>query len=122
MDWNEVKEKILIFGIEDYVFADMFVSIVSELNAKDNIHNTFSILHELLRERLIDIFLFKKGKNEIIDIIKFSFNEEKDIVQLIKKIDEEWKLFNYDLPEPNQLFWVTTTDKGIEVVNNLDDL
>ncbi|WP_448606644.1 hypothetical protein [Paenimyroides ceti] len=121
MNWKDIKEKILIFGEEDYVFADMFVAIVNELNTKEkkNVHDdTLNMLYELLRDRLVDVFILRKEKKEIIDIIKYNINDEKDIIQLLKTIKDEWKLFNYDLPQPNQLFWVTTTDKGIGLIDN----
>lgn len=121
MNWKDIKEKILIFGEEDYVFADMFVAIVNELNTKEkkNVHDdTLNMLYELLRDRLVDVFILRKEKKEIIDIIKYNINDEKDIIQLLNTINEEWKLFNYDLPQPNQLFWVTTTDKGIGLIDN----
>ncbi|SUX48469.1 hypothetical protein [Chryseobacterium indoltheticum] len=30
MHWKNIKDKVLIFGEDDYVFADMFVSIINE--------------------------------------------------------------------------------------------
>lgn len=30
MLWKDVKDKILVFGEDDYVFADMFISIIKE--------------------------------------------------------------------------------------------
>lgn len=68
MNWKDIKEKILIFGEEDYVFADMFVAIVNELNTKEkkNVHDdTLTMLYELLRDRLVDVFILRKEKKKL---------------------------------------------------------
>ena len=121
--WSYIKDKIIVFGENDYVFADMFISIISEF---ENINNnddlkiyTFKMLNELMSENLIDAFTLK---NEIIDNeffivnILYKYENKIDIENFIKSIDNEWALLNYNLPEPNQLFWITTNEKGKQLI------
>lgn len=111
MNWNYVKDKILVFGKDDYVFSDMFISIVGEfddvLNNDDRILFCYEMLRELMSENLIDIFLLDKK-----ELIPFKFNCLEDINQFVNTIDREWKILNYEFPNPNQLFWITTNSKG----------
>lgn len=122
MNSNKVIDKILIFGEDDYVFADMFIAIVSELNDSTSntsvVENTFSILEKLLKEGLINIFILRHEKGKLVDVIKYKIINEGDIALLIENINRQWKQFNYNLPEPDQLFWITTTDKGLEKIKS----
>lgn len=114
MEWNYSKDKILVWGEDDYVFADAFVSIISEFNS-DNDHlivNTFSMLRELISEELISVYILKTQKEEIIELINYHFNDPEDIEEFIKSVNKEWSQINYKLPQPNQLFWISTNEKG----------
>lgn len=122
MNSNKVIDKILIFGEDDYVFADMFIAIVSELNDSTSntsvVENTFSILEKLLKEGLINIFILRHEKGKLVDVIKYKIINEGDIALLLEDINRQWKQFDYNLPEPDQLFWITTTDKGLEKIKS----
>ncbi len=117
--WSHIKDKIIVFGEDDYVFAAMFISIMSEFENISNNNDlkiyTFKMLNELMNENLIDVFTLK---NEIIDNKIFvdktlyKYENKIDIENFIKNIDNEWALLNYNFPEPNQLFWITTNKKG----------
>ena len=114
MEWNYIKDKILVWGEDDYVFADAFVSIISEFNSDNDhlIRNTFSMLRELISEELISVYILKTQKEEIIELINYHFNDPEDIEEFIKGVNKEWSQINYKLPQPNQLFWISTNEKG----------
>ncbi|MCX8531950.1 hypothetical protein [Chryseobacterium luquanense] len=111
-DWEEIKKKILLFGEDDYVFADMFISIVNEY---ENIHNiedlkiyAMAMLNELMESNLIKIFLLKKDEKNILINEEYSFKTPEQKKDLIKIIDERWKALQYRLPNPDEIFWVTS--------------
>ena len=118
MNWNEIKNKILIFGEDDYIFADMFISIVGEIDSEKNnlIKNTFLMLKELIDDKLVEIYILNIKNNEIKDLIKYEIKCEEDVSKLIHIIDSEWQKINYQFPKPNQLFWATTTEKGCDLI------
>ena len=118
MDWKYLKDKILVFGVDDYVFADMFISIISE-NEDNKIENLkiaiFKMLQELMNENLIDVFVLENKvymNKTVVDNIFYKYETEQDIENFVRKVDREWALINYQLPRPNELFWITTNEKG----------
>ena len=54
MNWESIKDKILIFGEDDYIFANMFISIINEYEKVQNLEDlkffTYSMLTELMDE------------------------------------------------------------------------
>ena len=110
-DWDEIKKKILSFGEDDYVFADMFVLIINEYeNVRTNEDlriYTIGMLDELMENKLIKIYLLRKDENNILinEESKYDTFEQKD--KLIKIIDESWKALEYRIPNPDELFWIT---------------
>lgn len=126
MSWEKLKDKILVFGENDYVFADMFISILLE-NQNNNISVEdikillFKMLNELMNEKLINVFILKNeeknGKKMVINI-SYSYKNINDIENFIGIIDKEWVLLNYKFPKPNELFWVTTSEKGKSIIKN----
>ena len=118
MNWEYLKDKILVFAEDDYVFADMFISILSEYE-NDKIEDikisTFKMLQELMNENLIDVFILENKlhkKKKVLDNIFYKYETKQDIENFIKKIDKEWEFINYRLPEPNELFLIATNEKG----------
>lgn len=111
MDWNYIKDKILVFGEDDYIFADMMISILDEFDSVVNKESkkifTLKMLHELMQEKLIDVFYVTE-----IEFEPYNYDSEDDILKFINKIDLRWSKLNYELPLPNELFWATTTQKG----------
>ncbi|WP_291287870.1 hypothetical protein [Flavobacterium sp.] len=111
MDWNYIKDKILVFGEDDYIFADMMISILDEfdsvVNKKSKRVFTLKMLHELMQEKLIDVFYVTETEFE-----SYNYDSEDDILNFISEIDLRWSKLNYELPLPNELFWATTTQKG----------
>ncbi len=112
MNWERIKDKILIFGEDDYIFADMFISIINEYEKVQNFEDlkffTYSMLTELMDEKLIKIYVPKIDKGNIIQIIEYICNDKKSELEIIKIIDNEWKYIDYKIPQPNELFWITT--------------
>lgn len=95
MNWERIKDKILIFGEDDYIFADMFTSIINEYEKVQNLEDlkffTYSMLTELMDEKLIKIYVPKIDKGNIIQIIEYICNDKKSELEIIKIIDNEWK-------------------------------
>ena len=120
MNWKYLKDKILVFGEDDYIFSDMFISIVSDyegcFNDGDKMLYTYKMLREIMSEYLVDVFIVKSNK-ELIPII---FNNALDIENFIIEIDKGWKKLNYKLPNPDQLFWLTTNSKGSLEIEKYD--
>lgn|GEM_PF-7005975 len=120
MTWKYIKDKILVWGEDDYVFADAFVSIVHELDSSiekmDLVQNTLKMLEELMIEGLIDVFILIKENNEIIDVVPCNIFDENDIFKFVKNVKEEWKQLGYSFPKPDQLFWTTTNEKGLQLI------
>lgn len=109
MNWNYIKDKIQVFGKDDYVFADMFISIIKTF---DDIHNkediklyTLKMLQELLKEKSIDFYIAKG-----FDIIPIKYDSDDEIKEIIRMVDKDWSLIGYRLPEPNELFWISLKD------------
>ena len=75
MNWERIKDKILIFGEDDYIFADMFTSIINEYEKVQNLEDlkffTYSMLTELMDEKLIRISVFSHNP-VILAIISLS--------------------------------------------------
>ncbi|WP_166923477.1 hypothetical protein [Flavobacterium poyangense] len=111
MDWNYIKDKILVFGEDDYIFANMMISILDEFDSVVNKESkrifTLKMLHELMEEKLIDVFYVTETEFE-----SYNYDSEDDILKFIGEIDLRWSKLNYELPLPNELFWATTTQKG----------
>lgn len=113
-NWLYIKDKIIVLGEDDYVFADMFISVISEFknsNKEDLKIYTFKMLQELMIENLIDVFVLKNEKNMVNNML-YKYENEIDIEKFIKNIDKKWALLGYQLPEPSELFWITTSEKG----------
>lgn len=70
------------------------------------------MLKELISEELINVYLLKTQKEEIIEVINYHFNNPEDIEGFIKNVNKKWSQINYKLPQPNQLFWIATNEKG----------
>jgi hypothetical protein len=115
MDWNYIKDKILVFGEDDYIFADMMISILDEFDSVVNKESkrifTLQMLHELMQEKLIDVFYVTETEFE-----SYNYDSEDDILKFIDEIDLRWSKLNYELPLPNELFWATTTQKGKKLI------
>jgi hypothetical protein len=113
-DWSYIKDKIIVLGENDYVFADMFISVISEFENSSKVDlkiYTFKMLQELMNENLIDVFVLKNEMN-IVNNILYKYENKIDIENFIKNIDIEWAILGYKFPEPNELFWITTNEKG----------
>lgn len=121
MTWNDVKEKLLVFGEDDYVFADMFISIINEYinssNKNDLIVLTYTMLRELMDENLINIFVLTISEKGVVNPNFYSYNDKKSKDDLIEYIDSKWKEMDYRLPFPNELFWIETISKNSDVVD-----
>lgn len=119
MIWNQVKFVVLAFGEDDYLFADMFISIIGKFNKVDDkeskIIYTFLMLKELMHEGLVEVFFVSETTTD-----KYEFKASEDIDYFIEKINTEWKELSYELPKPNQLFWITSTEKGLEYLKQND--
>lgn len=122
MTWKYLKDKVLVFGEDDYIFSDMFISIVSEIEYRCNDENrmlfTYKMLRELMSEKLVDVFIVKPNEQ----LIPFIFNTAQDIENFLTHIDKEWKKLNYKVPNPDQLFWLTINSKGRLEIENHDTL
>lgn len=118
MLWKDVKDKILVFGEDDYVFADMFISIIKEydkvINQEDLQVYTFTMLEELMNENLIKIFLLYNDKDGVLQTYLYEYSDTKAKVHLINLLNEKWKEITYRLPSPTELFWLTSDLKIIE--------
>jgi len=118
MDWEYIKDKVLVFGEDDYVFSNVFVAIISEHRYKTNkdlVTNVYLLLQELMQENLIEVFILKtelKDGKKVVENLLYKYENNIDVENFIKKVDEEWALSNYRLPEPNELFWITTNENG----------
>ncbi|WP_432671543.1 hypothetical protein [Flavobacterium sp. SM2513] len=112
MNWEYLKDKILVFGDDDWIFSDMFISIVGDyegcFNDEDRMLYTYKMLREIMSDNLIDIYFIKPNEN----LTPFIYNNAQDIDYFISKIDVEWKKQNYKVPDPDQLFWATTNSNG----------
>ncbi|SHM97189.1 hypothetical protein [Flavobacterium chilense] len=117
MDWNYIKDKILVFGKDDYIFADMMISILDEFDSVVNKESkrifTLKMLHELMQEKLIDVFYVTETEFK-----SYNYDSEDDILKFIGEIDLRWSKLNYELPLPNELFWATTTKQGKKLTQN----
>ena len=120
MDWEYIKDKILVWGEDEYVFSDIFVSIIGENSTnQDLVTTTYVMLRELMNEKLIDVFVLENKvymDKKIVDNILYKYETKEDIENFIIKIDKEWTMLNYQLPNPDKLFWLTTTEKGKELI------
>ena len=118
MLWKDVKDKILVFGEDDYVFADMFISIIKEydkvINQEDLQVYTFTMLEELMNENLIKIFLLYNDKDGVLQTCLYEYSDTEAKVNLINLLNEKWKEIGYRLPNPTELFWLTSDLKIIE--------
>ena len=118
MDWEYIKDKVLVFGEDDYVFSNVFVAIISEHRYKTNkdlVTNVYLLLQELMHENLIEVFILKtelKDGKKVVENLLYKYENNIDVENFIKKVDEEWASSNYRLPEPNELFWITTNENG----------
>ncbi|MFD2600853.1 MULTISPECIES: hypothetical protein [Flavobacterium] len=117
MNWGYTKDKILVFGENDYVFFDMFLSIIEEFEKVEDVESrmiyTLIMLKELMNEKLVDVYLVSEKKIE--EYVYFSV---EDIERLGSTISFKWAEINYSLPERDVFFCITTTQRGIECVNN----
>src|SRR5690606_4499021 len=115
MTWNYVKDKVLVFGEDDYVFSCMFAGIISEYDkvegAESEIFYTYIMLKELMDEGLVEVYLIP-GNN----IEEYIYSSEEDIETFISIIDTRWKEIKYSLTD--FLFAVSSTEKGVECVKN----
>lgn len=111
MKWDYIKEKILAFSEGDYVFADMFISIINEYNGVQNQEDlklyTYAMLKELMDENLIKIYILYLDKMGNLKKNIYNYHNEESKKVLINIIDDAWKNKNYSLPLPNELFWIT---------------
>ena len=118
MLWKEVKDKILIFSEDDYVFADMFISIIKEYDKVTNQEDlqvyTFAMLEELMNENLINIFLLENNETGVLKTCLYEYSDTKSKVHLINLLNQKWKEIGYRLPTPAELFWLTSDLKIIE--------
>lgn len=122
MNWEYIKDKILVWGEDDYVFSNVFVSIIGEYRHETNqdlVTNTYLMLHELMSENLIDVFVLENKMyidKKVVDNLFYKYKTKEDIENFIIKIDKEWTLLNYQFPEPNELFWIMTNEKGKSLI------
>ena len=116
MNWGYIKDKILVFGEDDYVFSDMFFSIIGEFGKVEDIETrtlyAFVMLKELMQEKLITVYRISEKTLE-----EYVYSSESDIEKLISAISLEWKNIGYSLQGSELFFCVTSTEKGIECVN-----
>lgn len=110
MHWKNIKDKVLIFGEDDYVFADMFVSIINEYDkivTNDDLRRyTFKMLEELMDENLIKVYLLNDNAKDL-QINLYDYSNKQNKMDLISLLDKKWRQINYRLPQPNELFWIT---------------
>jgi len=118
MTWEYVKDKVLVFGEDDYVFANMFIAIIHELPEVEDKETiklfTYIMLEQLLAEKLV--IAYRVSRQELIE---YQCDSTEEIKTFIKGIDDEWAGLKYLLPEPNQLFWITSTEKGVDHIKKL---
>jgi len=119
MTWEYVKDKVLVFGEDDYVFADIFIAIIQEFDKVEDKETaklyTHIMLEELLAEKLVTAYLVDSK-----ELVEYDCDSAEKIKSFIKVIDNEWEHIKYTLPQPNQLFWITTTEKGLEYIKKND--
>jgi hypothetical protein len=120
MDWDYIKDKILVFGEDDYIFADMMISVLGEFDSAVNKESkrifTLKMLQELMYEKLIDVYYVSETEFE-----SYNYDSDDDISKFIEEIDLRWSKLNYELPLPNELFWATTTQKGKRFIQTNND-
>lgn len=119
MKWESIKDKILVLGEDDFVFADMFVSIISQYNGlktnEDIKESSLKMLRELMTEKLIDVFVLKKEKinnKVVISNILYNYDSLKSINVFLINLDKDWTFYNNRLPQPDELFWISSNEKG----------
>lgn len=88
MDWEYIKDKVLVFGEEDYVFIDMIMSIVKEFDNAVNKETTkiytCLLIEELMRENLIDIFEVEENF-----LKRMYFTSDTEILTIISEIKKK---------------------------------
>lgn len=120
MTWEYVKDKVLIFGEDDYVFADIFIAIIQEFYKVEDKEAlklyAYIMLEELLTEKLIMAYLVSPE-----ELVEYDCDSAEKIKSFIKIIDNEWAGLIYFRPLPNQLFWITTTEKGSDYIKKSNE-
>lgn len=107
MDWDIIKNKIEDFIIDDYVFADMFISLVEKYDNVEDKQSLRLFVLKMLKELM-------QSNSAIIHIVsetslnKVEYVSEDDVNRILNWIDMEWAKIDYRLPLPNQLFWISS--------------
>jgi hypothetical protein len=107
MDWNTVKNKIEDFITDDYVFADVFISLVEKYDKVEDNESlrlfALKMLKELMQSNTIFIHIVSETS-----LKKIEYASAEDIDRILNYIDTEWSKIDYRLPLPNQLFWISS--------------
>ena len=90
----------------------MFISIIGDYDGIDTDNNlvfcTYTMLSELMHDKLIKIFTLKYDDLGKLIITNFKYDNLILKKKLLKIIDIEWKNIEYQLPSPDELFWITS--------------
>jgi hypothetical protein len=105
--YEQLIEKVYNHSERDYLFFPFLIGYVKQFLKKDEItedvrNNVFQLLYDLSTIKKVKIF-FVNEKN-MIEAEWSSIEELKDI---IRKIEEKWKTLDYQMPEINEVIWLT---------------
>lgn len=105
--YEQLIEKVYNHAERDYLFFPFLIGYIKQFLKKDEItedvrNNVFQLLYDLSTIKKVKIF-FVNEKN-MIEAEWSSIEELKDI---IRKIEEKWKSLNYQMPEVNEIIWLT---------------
>lgn len=105
--YEQLIEKVYNHAKRDYIFFPFLIGYVKQFLKKDEItedvrNSVFQLLYDLSLHKKVKIF-FVNEKN-MFEAEWSSIEELKDI---IKQIEAKWKTLNYQMPEVNEIIWVT---------------
>lgn len=105
--YEQLTEKVYNHAERDYLFFPFLIGYVKQFLKKDEITEdvrsyVFQLLYDLSTIKKVKIF-FVNEKN-MIEVQWSSIEELKDI---IRQIEENWKTLNYQMPEINEIIWLT---------------